>query len=78
VVPSIIAVLADGAADAIGLAAIVGAVVAAGVVVAPALEQAPTKATAMRRPAKAPVRVRLFTWFSCVVDRDLAPDPLVG
>src|SRR6478735_459151 len=43
----------DGAAVA---AAAVGAVVAL-----PALEQAPTKATAMRRPAKAPVRVRLFT-----------------
>jgi hypothetical protein len=61
-VPSIIAALADGsAAEAIGLAAVVGAEVAAGAVVAPALEQAPTKAAAMRRPAKAPVRLRLFT-----------------
>jgi hypothetical protein len=70
VVPSIIAALDEGAAaEAIGLAAVVGAEVAAGAVVAPAFEHAPTKATAMRRPAKAPVRVRLFTWFSCVVDR---------
>jgi hypothetical protein len=67
VVPSIIAALADGAAidgaiDAAGVAA--AAVV--GAVVAPAFEQAPTKAAAMRRPANAPVRLRLFTLFSPV------------
>jgi len=77
VVPSIIAALEDGAAEAIGLAAVVGAVLAAGAVVEPALEQAPTKAMAMRRPAKAPVRVRLFTWFSCVVDRVPDPGPVI-
>ena len=41
------------------LAAADGAVVAL-----PALEQAATKATARMRPAKAPVRVRLFTCLS--------------
>src|SRR4051794_38843749 len=53
----------DGAIEAaIDAAAVVaGAVVAAGLVELPALEHAPTKVTAMMRPAKAPVRVRLFT-----------------
>src|SRR4051794_29472020 len=42
----------DGATDA---AAVAGAAEVGAVVAVPALEQAPTKATAMTRPAKAPV-----------------------
>jgi uncharacterized membrane protein len=47
----------------VGAAVDVTAVV--GAVVAPVeLEHAPTKVAAMMRPAKAPVRLRLFTGFS--------------
>src|SRR3954452_24100068 len=77
VVPSIIAALPDGAAidgaaiDGAAVAAVVAAVVGAveGTADAPLLEQAPTKVAARSRPAKAAVRLRLITWFSCVVGR---------
>src|SRR5215210_5438068 len=73
---SAIAAALDGAIDGAIEAAIEGAAVAAApavgaVLAVPALEQAPTKATAITRPAKAPVRVRLFTCsllFSCRPD----------
>jgi hypothetical protein len=62
--------MADGIADGIAEGIAEGiADAAAGAVEPPALEHAPTNAAAMRRPAKAPKRLRLFTWFSCVVDR---------
>src|SRR5690349_19916871 len=62
----------DGATEA---AAVAGAAEVGAVVALPALEQAPTKATAMTRPAKAPVRVRLFT---CSLLVSCRPDRMAG
>src|SRR4051812_47083270 len=66
----------DGAIEgAIDAAAVAGAAEVGAVVALPALEQAPTKATAMTRPAKAPVRVRLFT---CSLLVSCRPDRMAG